>query len=531
VGAKRIAFDEEARNALKRGVHDLARAVKVTLGPRGRNVMIERAIGSPLVTKDGVTVAQELEFAEPWEDMGAQLVKEVASRTSEGAGDGTTTATILAEAIFERGLQALLAGLKPVQLKRGIEKAHAAVRKALDGLSEDVSGHDQVAQVGAIAANNDAEIGEVLAEALEKVGKDGVITVDEGQTIETSIDFVDGMSFDRGYLSAYFVTDRDDMSCKLEKPLVLITDQKIGSVKDLVPVLEQVVQEQRSLLIVAEDVEGEALALLVVNSLRGALRACAIKAPGFGDNRKAMLEDIAILTGGRVISKDTGLTLEGSSRDDLGEAEQVVIKKDETTVIEGRGSADAVKARQEQIRAQLEVTENKFDLEKLETRVAKLSSGVARVLVGAATESEMNEKKARVEDAVHATRAAVAEGVVPGGGVALLRASRGIDALDLDVEERVGADILRGALEAPIRQIARNSGLNGSIVVEAVLANPEPGYGLNAQTLTYGDLLAQGVLDPTKVARTALENAVSVATLLLTTDALVSEVEQAAEEE
>ncbi|MCO5166876.1 MAG: chaperonin GroEL [Planctomycetes bacterium] len=526
MGAKRIAFDADARTAVRRGVQQLARAVKVTLGPRGRNVMIEKGFGGPLVTKDGVTVAKEIELTSPWENVGAQLVKEVASKTSDTAGDGTTTATVLAEAIFDRGLRALQAGIRPVHLKRGLEKASAKVVEALRAQSTKVSGTTQIQQVGTIAANNDPEIGAVLAQALEKVGRDGVITVDEGQGIETTIDFVDGMSFDKGYLSPYFVTDPEAMTAALEDARILLYDGKISAVRDLVPVLEAVLQAQKPLLIVAEELEGEALALLVVNRLRGALKVCAVKSPGFGDRRKAMLEDIAVLTGGRLVTKDVGLTLEGVRLEDLGQAGKVVVKKDETLIVDGRGQQAEVKARLAQLRAELEATTSSYDREKLEERVAKLSGGVARVLVGAATETEMKEKKARVEDAIHATRAAVEEGVLAGGGVALLRASRALDGLDLEGDEAIGARIIREALEAPLRQIAHNAGVNPSIVVGKVLEGQGP-FGLNAQTMEYGDLVAQGVIDPTKVTRMAFENAASVSTLLLTTDALVCEAEAA----
>ncbi|MBX3471642.1 MAG: chaperonin GroEL [Planctomycetes bacterium] len=526
MGAKRIAFDADARAAVRRGVQQLARAVKVTLGPRGRNVMIEKGFGGPLVTKDGVTVAKEIELTSPWENVGAQLVKEVASKTSDTAGDGTTTATVLAEAIFERGQRALQAGVRPVHLKRGLEKASARVIEALRAQSTKVSGTTQIQQVGTIAANNDPEIGAVLAQALEKVGRDGVITVDEGQGIETTIDFVDGMSFDKGYLSPYFITDAEAMTAVLEDARILLYDGKISVVKDLVPVLEATLQAQKPLLIVAEELEGEALALLVVNRLRGALKVCAVKSPGFGDRRRAMLEDIAVLTGGRVVTRDVGLTLEGVRLADLGQAGKVVVRKDETLIVDGGGQQAEVKSRLAQLRAELEATTSSYDREKLEERVAKLSGGVARVLVGAATETEMKEKKARVEDAIHATRAAVEEGVLPGGGVALLRASRALDGLELEGDEVIGARIIREALEAPLRQIAQNAGVNPSIVVGKVLEG-QGAFGLNAQTMEYGDLIAQGVIDPTKVTRMAFESASSVSTLLLTTDAVVCEAEAA----
>ncbi|MCW8140937.1 MAG: chaperonin GroEL [Planctomycetota bacterium] len=525
--AKQLLFDESARRRLKDGVDALADAVKVTLGPRGRNVVIDKKYGAPNITKDGVTVAKEIELTSPWENVGAQLVKEVASKTSDTAGDGTTTATVLAEAIFERGQRALQAGVRPVHLKRGLEKAAARVIEALRAQSTKVSGTTQIQQVGTIAANNDPEIGAVLAQALEKVGRDGVITVDEGQGIETTIDFVDGMSFDKGYLSPYFITDAEAMTAVLEDARILLYDGKISAVKDLVPVLEATLQAQKPLLIVAEELEGEALTLLVVNRLRGALKVCAVKSPGFGDRRKAMLEDIAVLTGGRVVTRDVGLTLEGVRLADLGQAGKVVVRKDETLVVDGGGQQAEVKARLAQLRAELEATTSSYDREKLEERVAKLSGGVARVLVGAATETEMKEKKARVEDALHATRAAVEEGVLAGGGVALLRASRALDGLELEGDEVIGARIIREALEAPLRQIAHNAGVNPSIVVGKVLEG-QGAFGLNAQTMEYGDLIAQGVIDPTKVTRMAFESAASVSTLLLTTDAVVCEAEAAA---
>ncbi len=526
MGAKRIAFDHEAREAIRQGVSRLAKTVKVTLGPRGRNVMIERGFGAPLVTKDGVTVAKELELPDAWENMGAQMVKEVASKTSDAAGDGTTTATVIAEALFERGLRALQTGVPPIPMRRGIERARAHVLAHLESIAKPVSGSEQIAHVGRIAANNDAEIGRVLAEAMDKVGKDGVITVDEGNSLDTTVEFVDGLAFDRGYLSPYFITDPDLLSCELERPLVLLVDGKVSAVKDLVPALELVLQQQRPLLLIAEDVEGEALALLVVNSLRGTLKACAVKAPGFGDSRKAQLQDIAALTGGRVVSQETGLTLEGVELQDLGGAEKAVIRKDETQLVGGEHDPVEVKTRLEQIRAEMERTTSSYDREKLEERMAKLAGGVARVLVGAATEPEMKEKKARVEDAIHATRAAVEEGIVPGGGVALLRAARSL--LDIegtceDADEGLGIRIVREALEAPVRQIADNAGLNPAVVVERILAEAAPSYGLDASTLEYGDMTKLGIIDPAKVTRTALENAISVSSLLLTTDCLVAE--------
>ncbi|MGE0713290.1 MAG: chaperonin GroEL [Planctomycetota bacterium] len=523
MGAKRIAFDDEAREAIRRGVARLAKAVKVTLGPRGRNVMIERGIMAPLVTKDGVTVAKELEFEDSWEDMGAQMVKEVASKTSDAAGDGTTTATVLAEAIFERGLRALRSGVQPVLFRRGIERAAACVVAELGAMSEAVRGRDHIAQVGTIAANNDPEIGEVLAKAMDKVGKDGVITVDEGHSLQTEVEFVDGMSFDRGYLSPYFVTDTDGMLSSLEDARILISSEKISSVQDLVPVLEAVLTEEAPLLIVADDLEGEALALLVVNKLRGTLKVCAVKAPGFGDDRKARLEDLATLTGGRVVSKETGVTLENLGVHDLGKASKVVVRKDQTEIVGGGGDAELVKVRLEQLRAQVSKATSSYDSEKIEERIAKLAGGVARVLVGAATEPEMKEKKARIEDAIHATRAAAEAGIVPGGGVALLRASRAIRKLGLTGDEELGARIVQEALAEPIRHIASNAGYSPAVVVEKVLAAEDPSYGLNALTGEYCDLKAAGVIDPTKVSRTAFENAVSVATMLLTTDCIVGE--------
>jgi chaperonin GroEL len=523
--AKRIAFQEECREAVRRGVAKLARAVKVTLGPRGRNVIIERGFGSPLITKDGVTVAKEIELPDAWENMGAQLVKEVASKTSDNAGDGTTTATVLAEAIFDEGLRNVQAGVHPLHMKRGMDKAVASAIAELKKLSKPVSGHAQVAQVGTIAANDDKEIGEILAKALDKVGKDGVITVDEGQSLETSVELVEGMQFDKGWLSPYFVTDPGSATATLEDALILLVEGKISSVQDFVPALEQALQSGKALLVVAEDVEGEALAVLVVNKLRGAMKVCAVKAPGYGDKKKAMLQDIAILTGGRVVSDEIGLKLDKVTLKDLGQAKKVIVKKEETTIVEGKGKAADVKARVNELKAEIAVTTSTYDKDKLNERLSKLAGGVAKVMLGAATESEMKEKKARVEDAIHATRAAVEEGVLPGGGVGLLRASRAIGTLadKLPHDEKVGAEIIQRALEAPIRQIATNAGTNPSVVVEKVLAAKEATFGYNAQTLEFGDLVKQGVLDPTKVARTALEHAASIATLLLTTDALVGE--------
>jgi len=522
---KKITFDQDAREAMRRGINKLAKAVKATLGPRGRNVVLEKSFGAPTVTKDGVTVAKEIELEEPYENMGAQMVKEVASKTSDVAGDGTTTATILAEAIFEEGLKNVTAGANALALKRGIEKAVDAVVKELEKMSTPVSGRKEIAQVGAIAANNDEEIGEMIAEAMEKVGKDGVITVEEGKTLETNVELVEGMQFDRGYLSPHFITNFESMECVLEDPYILIHEKKISSVKDLVPLLEKIAQAGKPLLVIAEDVEGEALATLVVNKLRGTFQCAAVKAPGFGDRRKAMLEDIAILTGGKAIFEDLGIELSSIQISDLGRAKKVVIDKENTTIIQGAGSTDAIKGRIEQIRNEIETTTSDYDREKLQERLAKLAGGVAQINVGAATEVEMKEKKARVEDALHATRAAVEEGILPGGGVALLRAQSALDNVKADGDEQIGVDIVRRALEAPIKQIAENAGVDGSIVAQKVKEG-KGNFGFNALTMKYGDLVKDGVIDPTKVVRTALQNAASVATLLLTTDALVSEIKE-----
>jgi chaperonin GroEL len=523
MAGKRIAFDEEARDAIREGVSRLAKAVKVTLGPRGRNVMIQRGVWTPLVTKDGVTVAKELEFEDSWQNMGAQMVKEVATKTSDGAGDGTTTATVLAEAIFERGLSALRSGVQPVLFTRGIEKASACVVEQLKGMSEEIDGREDIAQVGTIAANNDAEIGEVLAQAMDKVGKDGVITVDEGNTLETVVEFVDGMSFDRGYLSPYFATDADKMSCVLEGARVLVCSEKISTVNDLVPTLEAVLGEEAPLLIISEDLTGEALALLVVNRMRGTLKVCAVKAPGFGDDRKARLEDIATMCGARLVDKETGVSLETLAVTDLGTASKIVVRKDETEIVGGAGNPDAVKARLDMIRGQLERETNTYEADKLEARIAKLAGGVARIAVGAATEPDLNEKKARIEDAIHATRAAAEEGIVPGGGVALLRASVAIEGLGLKGDEGLGASVVRDALREPMRQIARNAGFSPHVVEQRVLSNDKLEFGLNALTGEYENLKEAGIIDPTKVCRTAFQNAVSVATMLLTTDCVVGE--------
>lgn len=521
--SKNINYNIEARDALKRGVDKLANAVKVTLGPRGRNVVIEKSFGAPLVTKDGVTVAKEIELDDKVENMGAQMVREVASRTSDNAGDGTTTATVLAQAIVSSGLKNVTAGANPMDLKRGIDKAVTAVIGELKTISRDISDRNEIAQVGTISANNDDAIGNLIADAMEKVGKDGVITVEEAKGTETYLDTVEGMQFDRGYLSPYFVTNSENMTTELENPFILIYDKKVSNMKDLLPVLEKVVQSGRPLLIIAEDVEGEALATLVVNKLRGSLKIAAVKAPGFGDRRKAMLEDIAILTGGTVVSEERGYKLENATLDYLGQAASVTIDKDNTVIVDGKGKADDIKARVNQIRAQVETTTSDYDREKLQERLAKLSGGVAVLYIGASSEVEMKEKKARVEDALHATRAAVEEGIVPGGGVAFLRTAHVLDSLKADTaDEKVGFDIIRKAIEAPLRIIASNAGIEGSIVVQKVKEG-KGNFGYNARTEIYEDLVKAGVIDPTKVTRTALENAASVAGLLLTTEAVVSE--------
>ncbi len=521
--AKTIHYDATARNALKAGVDRLANAVKATLGPKGRNVVIDRKFGAPLVTKDGVTVAKEIDLEDPIENMGCQMVREVASKTSDQAGDGTTTATVLAQSILHEGLKNVTAGANPMELKRGIEAAVAAVTESLQAISVEVSGKDDIAQVGAISANNDMSIGNLIADAMDKVGKDGVITVEESKSAETYLDVVEGMQFDRGYLSPYFITDPDGMEVELEEPYILIYDKKISSMRDLLPVLEKVAQGGKPMLIVAEDVEGEALATLVVNKMRGVLKVAAVKAPGFGDRRKAMLEDIAVLTSGRVISEDTGFKLENATVEDLGRARTVTIDKDNTILVEGAGDSDAIKGRVNQIRNQIEETTSDYDREKLQERLAKLAGGVAVLNIGAATEVEMKEKKARVEDALHATRAAVEEGIIPGGGVSLLRSMEKVSKLKLDDDQRVGADIVRRALEEPIRQIVGNAGLEGAIVVQEVMSKDDLNYGFNCATEEYGDLKAMGIIDPAKVTRTALENAASVAGLMLMTDVSVTE--------
>lgn len=520
--AKQIQYGEEARQMILRGVNKLADAVKVTLGPKGRNVILEKKFGSPTITKDGVTVAKEIELKDPWENMGAQMVREVASKTSDIAGDGTTTATVLAQAIYREGCRNVAAGSNPMDLKRGIEKAVSAAVEEIKSLSKPVKGKE-IAQVGTVSANNDETIGNIIAQAMEKVGKDGVITVEEAKSMETSLEVVEGMQFDRGYLSPYFVTDPERMEVVLENPLILLYEKKISSMKDLLPVLEQVAKMGRPLLIIAEEVEGEALATLVVNKLRGTLQAAAVKAPGFGDRRKAMLEDIAILTGGKVISEDLGIKLENVRLEDLGQAKKVVIDKDNTTIVEGNGKRSDIEARVKQLRKQIEDTTSDYDREKIQERLAKLVGGVAVIKVGAATETEMKEKKARVEDAMHATKAAVEEGIVPGGGIAYLRATRALDKLKLDSDQQVGLNIVRRALEEPVRQIAANAGAEGSVIVEKLKNSPD-NVGFNAATENVEDLMEAGIIDPTKVCRIALTNASSIASLLLTTEAIISEI-------
>ncbi len=525
MAGKQIEFGEDCRQAILAGVNALADAVKVTLGPKGRNVILEKKFGGPTVTKDGVTVAKEIELEDKLQNMGAQMVREVASKTSDVAGDGTTTATLLAQSIYRDGMKSVAAGSNPMAIKRGIESATESVVSHLQGLAKPVEGGDAVSQVAAISANNDMTIGKIIAEAMEKVGKDGVITVEEGKGIETELDVVEGMQFDRGYLSPYFVTDPDRMECNLEQPLILIHEKKISNMKDLLPLLEQVSRAGRPLLIVAEEVEGEALATLVVNKLRGTLNISAVKAPGFGDRRKAMLEDIAILTGGKAIMEETGIKLEGVQMDDLGKADRVIIDKDNTTIIEGAGEKAAIEGRVKQLRNQVEETTSDYDREKLQERLAKLVGGVAVIKVGAATETEMKERKARVEDAMHATRAAVEEGIVPGGGVALLRAADALADLKADDhDEQVGINVIRRSLEEPVRWIAQNAGKEGAIVVEKIRAEKDPSFGYNAQDDTYTDMVKAGVIDPVKVTRTALQNAASIASLMLTTEATVHEI-------
>jgi chaperonin GroEL len=524
MAAKELHFNVEARAALKRGVDQLAEAVKVTLGPKGRNVVIDKKFGAPTVTKDGVTVAKEVELSDPLENMGAQMVKEVATKTSDIAGDGTTTATVLAQAIFREGLKNVTAGSNPMAIKRGIDQAVNAVVAELKKMSVPTTGKKEIAQVGAISANNDQEIGDLIADAFDKVGKDGVITVEEAKGLETTLETVEGMQFDRGYVSPYFVTDPEKMEAALEDALILIHDKKVSSMKDLLPVLEKVAQQGRPQLIIAEDIEGEALATLVVNKLRGTLKVCAVKAPGFGDRRKAMLQDIAVLTNGQVISEEVGFKLENAVITDLGKAKRIVVDKDNTTIIDGAGSDDKIQGRIKEIRVAIDASTSDYDKEKLQERLAKLAGGVAVINVGAATEAEMKEKKARVEDALHATRAAAEEGIVPGGGVAFIRAQRALKTLKLgEADEQIGVDIIRRAIEEPIRMIVQNAGGEGSIVVEKVRNSKDDAFGYNALTDTYENLVQAGVIDPTKVTRTALQNAASIAGLLLTTEALIVE--------
>ena len=521
--AKQIVYSEASRQAILRGVNQLADAVKVTLGPKGRNVVLEKKFGGPTITKDGVTVAKEIELKDPLENMGAQMVREVASKTSDVAGDGTTTATILAQAIFREGVKHVAAGANPMALKRGIEKAVEAIVNEVKKFSKPVSG-DAISQVGTISANGDAEIGRIIAEAMQKVGKDGVITVEESKTMVTELQTVDGMQFDRGYLSPYFVSDPERMEAVLEDPYILIHEKKISNMKDLLPLLEQIARSGKPLLLIAEEVEGEALATLVVNKLRGTLNACAVKAPGFGDRRKAMLEDIAVLTGGKALMEETGIKLEGVRLEDLGRAKRVTVDKDNTTIIDGAGTQKTIEGRIKQLRAQIDETTSDYDREKLQERLAKLAGGVAVIKVGAATETEMKEKKARVEDALHATRAAVEEGIVPGGGVALLRAGRALVNLKAEGDEQIGIDIIRRATEEPLRQIAGNAGYEGAIVIEKVRLNDEANFGFNAQTGNFEDLVKAGVIDPTKVTRSALQHASSISALMLTTEAMICEI-------
>jgi chaperonin GroEL len=521
---KQLMFDQEARAALLRGVNIMAEAVKATLGPKGRNVVIDKKFGSPTITKDGVTVAKEIELKDPYEDMGAQMLKEVASKTSDVAGDGTTTATVLAQAIFREGLKNVTAGANPMGLKRGIEQAVEKIVDELKRMSKTTKDKKEIAQVATIAANNDKTIGSLIAEAMEKVGKDGVITVEEAKAMETTLEVVEGMQFDRGYLSPYMVTDPERMEAVLEDAIILIHEKKISVMKDMLPLLEQVARSGKPFLVIAEEVEGEALATLVVNKLRGTLACCAVKAPGFGDRRKAMLQDIATLTGGKAITEDLGIKLENIKLEDLGKAKKVVVDKDNTTIVEGAGNSKEIEGRIKQIRAQIEETTSDYDREKLQERLAKLAGGVAVIKVGAATETEMKEKKARVEDALNATRAAVEEGIVPGGGVALLRASKALDNLKLSGDEATGAHIVKRALEEPIRQIVENAGLEGSVVVEKVKAASAPTQGFDAENNEYVDLIQAGIIDPTKVERIALQNAASIASLLLTTEALITDI-------
>jgi len=524
MAAKDVRFSTEARNKMLRGVETLANAVKVTLGPKGRNVILEKSFGAPRITKDGVTVAKEIELSDKFENMGAQMVREVASKTSDAAGDGTTTATILAAAIVREGAKAVAAGMNPMDLRRGVDLAVAAVVKDLEGQSKKVTTSEEIAQVGTISANGDKEIGRMLAEAMQKVGNEGVITVEEAKSLETELDVVEGMQFDRGYISPYFITDADKMRCTLEEPYILVFEKKLSNLQALLPLLEQVVQSGKPLLAIAEDVEGEALATLVVNKLRGGLKVAAVKAPGFGDRRKAMLEDVAVLTAGQVISEDLGIKLESVTLDMLGRAKRVVIEKENTTIIDGAGSRDEIQGRIGQIKAQIEETTSDYDREKLQERLAKLAGGVAVIRVGGSTEVEVKERKDRVDDAMHATKAAVEEGVVPGGGVALLRAARSLEGLGHENDDqRLGIEIVRKALQAPARQIAENAGVDGSIVVGKLTDSRDAGWGYDAQAGEYTDLVARGVIDPTKVVRNALQGAASVAGLLITTEAMVAE--------
>jgi len=522
MSAKDIIFAEQARGAMLRGVNALADAVKVTLGPKGRNVVIAKSFGSPLVTKDGVSVAKEIELEDKLENMGAAMVKEVASKTNDIAGDGTTTATVLAQAIYREGVKLVSAGNNPMDIKRGIDAAVAAIETELNNLSNPTQSSNDIAQVGTISANGDTTIGNILAEAMDKVGQDGVITVEEAKGLETTLETVEGMQFDRGYLSPYFVTDAEKMVCEAEDPYILICEKKVSNMKDLLPILEKVAQTGRHLIIIAEDVDGEALATLVVNRIRGNLKVAAVKAPGFGDRRKAMLQDIAILTGGEVISEDVGLKLESATIDTLGTAKKMVIDKDNTTIVDGAGNQERIDGRATQIRAQIESTTSDYDREKLQERLAKLDGGVAVIKVGAATETEMKERRARVEDALHATRAAAEEGIVPGGGVTLIRAAKALDALSLDGEQGMGVNIIRRAVEEPLRQISKNAGVDGSIVVQKVKESAG-NFGYNAATNEYGDLIAAGVIDPTKVVRYALRHAASVSSLMLTTEAMIAD--------
>jgi chaperonin GroEL len=524
MAAKQIVYSENSRQAILRGVNQLADAVKVTLGPKGRNVILEKKFGGPTITKDGVTVAKEVELKDPLENMGAQMVREVASKTSDVAGDGTTTATVLAQCIFREGVKSVAAGANPMALKRGIERAVEAVVEEVKKYSIETKTNETIAQVGAISANGDATIGTTIAEAMKKVGKDGVITVEESKTMVTELETVEGMQFDRGYLSPYFVSDPERMECVLEEPYILIHEKKISNMKDLLPVLEQIARAGKPLLVIAEEVEGEALATLVVNKLRGTLNACAVKAPGFGDRRKAMLEDIGILTGGKAIFEETGIKLEGVKLEDLGRAKRVTVDKDNTTIIDGAGTPKNIEGRIKQLRVQVEDTTSDYDREKLQERLAKLAGGVALIKVGAATETEMKEKKARVEDALHATRAAVEEGIVPGGGVALLRAASVLTTLKLEGDEKIGVDIVRRACEEPVRQIVGNGGWEGAIIIEKIRANKDANFGFNAETGEYEDLVKAGVIDPTKVTRSALQNAASISALMLTTEAMICEI-------